>query len=148
MLLVCQRLAGAGTTAIVPGTLIAALEPGEPLRLGVVTIAAQTKPSVFGTDIQLKPNSFGGPVIDRHGHVVGIVIDCQSEVGGFGQSHVIPASVARRVVADWPAQLSRDLHGFSDASSNHPLMTLTAASKSHAFDRTGSDPGKAADFSE
>jgi S1-C subfamily serine protease len=56
--------------------------------------------SVFGTDIQFTPDSFGGPVIDRNGRVVGIVITCRTEYGGFGQSHVIPASVAMRVVAD------------------------------------------------
>jgi S1-C subfamily serine protease len=56
--------------------------------------------SVFGTDIQLTPESCGGPVIDRNGRVVGIAIACRTESGGFGESHVIPASVARRVVAD------------------------------------------------
>ncbi len=104
---------------IVPGTLIAAVVPGQQTRAGVVSIAARPKPPVvggvgvqngdrgtevhdssFGTDIQLKPDSCGGPVIDRNGRVVGIAIASQTEFGGFGESHVVPASVARRVVAD------------------------------------------------
>ena len=56
--------------------------------------------SVFGTDIQLTPESCGGPVIDRNGRVVGIAITCRTEFGGFGQSYVIPASAARRMISD------------------------------------------------
>ncbi len=106
---------------IVPGTLIAALIPGQPPRAGIVSIAARQTPNVTGgpgvgvqdgergpevhdsafrTDIQLTPESCGGPVIDRNGRVVGIVIACRTEYGGFGQRYVIPASVARRVIAD------------------------------------------------
>ena len=106
---------------IVPGTLIAAIVPGEKTRAGVVSTAARPSPAVmgelaakeqvgdrgaeihetvFGTDIQLKPELCGGPVIDRNGQVVGIAIKCRTEYGGFGQSYVIPASVARGVIAD------------------------------------------------
>jgi S1-C subfamily serine protease len=106
---------------IVPGTLVAAVVPGQSTRSGVVSIAARLKPPVvgeravrvqdgdrgpevhdtaFGTDIQLKPESCGGPVIDRTGCVVGIAITCRTEFGGFGQSYVIPASAARRMISD------------------------------------------------
>jgi S1-C subfamily serine protease len=106
---------------IARGTLIAAVVPGQSTRAGVVSIAARLKPpvvgeravrvqdgdrgpefhdSVFGTDIQLTPESCGGPVIDRNGRVVGIAITCRHEVGGFGQSYVIPASAARRMISD------------------------------------------------
>ena len=104
---------------IVPGTLIAAVIPDQQIRAGVVSIAARPKPIVvgrvgvqnsdrgpgghdnaFGTDIQLKPESCGGPVIDRNGCMVGIAIACRAERGGFGESHVIPASAARRLVTD------------------------------------------------
>jgi len=106
---------------IVPGTLIAAVVPGQQPRAGVVSSAArqrsnvtgrpgvnvqdgerapQLHDSVFGTDIPLKPQSCGGPVIDSGGRVVGIVIACRTERGGFGQRYVIPASVARTVIAD------------------------------------------------
>jgi S1-C subfamily serine protease len=102
-----------------PGTLIAAIVPGQQIRAGVASIAAQPKPpvvggvsvqnsdrrpevhdSAFSTDLQLKPESCGGPVIDRNGCVVGIAIACRAERGGFGETFVIPASVARRVIAD------------------------------------------------
>jgi serine protease Do len=106
---------------IVPGKLIAALVPGQQPRAGVVSLAAGPKRHVtgeprasvpdeqrggevpdcaFGTDIELAAESCGGPVIDRAGRVVGIVISCQTEHGGFGQHHVIPASAARKVIAD------------------------------------------------
>ena len=107
--------------SIVAGTLVAAVVPGKQTLAGIVTNAARPKPaavggqqatepggdrapsvheSAFGTDILLKKESCGGPLIDRGGRVVGIVIACQTEPGGFGQSQVIPASVARSVVAD------------------------------------------------
>ncbi len=57
-------------------------------------------PSVFGTDIHLTPKQCGGPVIDKSGRVVGIAIACQGERGNWGQRHVIPAHIARSVVAD------------------------------------------------
>ena len=57
-------------------------------------------PSVFGTDIKLTPQQCGGPVIDKSGRVVGITIACQGESGNLGQRHVIPAHIARGVVAD------------------------------------------------
>jgi len=57
-------------------------------------------PSVFDTDLPLTPELCGGPVIDRNGCVVGISIACRTTYGGFGQRHVIPASVVKGVVAD------------------------------------------------
>jgi serine protease Do len=59
-------------------------------------------PSVFDTDIRLTPKQCGGPVIDKSGHVIGIVIACQpgDNFPKFGQRHVIPASVARKVIGD------------------------------------------------
>jgi S1-C subfamily serine protease len=58
-------------------------------------------PSVFGTDIQLTPKLCGGPVIDRSGRVAGIAIACRSiRSPDKGECHVIPAHVARGVVAD------------------------------------------------
>ena len=106
---------------IVPGTLIAALVLGQQPRAGIVSIAARPRPravggqgvrvqdgdrdteihdSAFGTGIQLKPESCGGPVIDRDGRVVGIAIACRTEPGGFAQTHVIPARVARGMIAN------------------------------------------------
>ncbi len=63
---------------------------------------------MFGTDIRLTPKQCGGPVIDRSGRVVGIAIACRGTYGGFGQRHVIPAAVARKVVADLVASNERD----------------------------------------
>ena len=55
-------------------------------------------PSVFSTDIRLTARECGGPVIDKSGHVVGIAIAYLGE--RFGERHVIPAHLARGVVAD------------------------------------------------
>ena len=106
---------------IVPGTLIAAVVPGQTTRAGIVSIVPRSKPpvvgtpaervqegargpevhdTVFGTDILLTPESCGGPIIDMNGRVVGITVSCRTEYGGFGQSDVIPASVARTMIAD------------------------------------------------
>lgn len=57
-------------------------------------------PSVFSTDVQLTPKQCGAPVIDKSGRVVGIAIASRTIYGNFGQRHVIPARVARGVVAD------------------------------------------------
>jgi len=62
-------------------------------------------PSVFDTDIRLTPKQCGGPVIDKSGHVVGIVIACLGE--RFGPRHVIPARVARRVANELMDEASR-----------------------------------------
>ena len=62
-------------------------------------------PSVFDTDIRLTPRQCGGPVIDKSGHVVGIVIACLGE--RFGPRHVIPARVARRVANETMDEVSR-----------------------------------------
>ena len=105
--------------SIIPGTLIAAIIPDQQIRVGVVSIAAQPKHpvvggvgvqnseqrpevhgSAFSTDIQMKVESCGGPVIDRNGGVVGIAIMCRTDFGGFGESYIIPSSVARRVIVD------------------------------------------------
>lgn len=56
-------------------------------------------PSVFGTDIHLTAKECGGPVIDKSGRVVGIAIACLGN-RYFGQRDVLPAHVARKVVAD------------------------------------------------
>ena len=58
-------------------------------------------PSVFSTDIRLTPKQCGGPVIDKSGRVVGITIACLPPNHiKFRQRHVIPAHLAREVVAD------------------------------------------------
>ena len=64
-------------------------------------------PSVFGTDIRLTPTLCGGPVIDRSGRVAGIAIACRAH-GIKGERHVIPAAVAKKVVADLAASNDRD----------------------------------------
>ncbi len=55
---------------------------------------------MFDTDIRLKAEQCGGPVIDKSGRVVGIVIACVGHHGNYGPRRVIPAHIARSVVAD------------------------------------------------
>ena len=56
---------------------------------------------MFGTDIRLTPKQCGGPVIDKSGRVVGVTIAClPTNNVKFRQPHVIPAHIARGVVAD------------------------------------------------
>jgi hypothetical protein len=58
-------------------------------------------PSVFGTNIPLTPKLCGGPVIDKTGRVAGITIACRTvPFTSWGQRHVIPAAVAKDVLAD------------------------------------------------
>ena len=56
---------------------------------------------MFDTDIRLTAKQCGGPVIDKSGRVVGITIACRPmNYIKFRQPHVIPAHIARGVVAD------------------------------------------------
>jgi S1-C subfamily serine protease len=53
-------------------------------------------PSVFDTDAKLTPEQCGAPLIDRHGHVLGVAIACRR----VGQTHVVPATTAQRFISE------------------------------------------------
>lgn len=56
---------------------------------------------MFGTDIRLTAEQCGGPVIDKSGRVVGITIAyLPKSYANYRQRHVIPAAVAKKLVAD------------------------------------------------
>jgi S1-C subfamily serine protease len=62
-------------------------------------------PSAFDSDVPLTPKTCGGPVIDRSGRVAGIAIASRGQPSMsldmiLGRIYVIPASVAKGVVAE------------------------------------------------
>jgi serine protease Do len=55
-------------------------------------------PTVFDTDVTLKPKQCGGPIINRTGQTIGIAIAARRDWGG--QTHVVPAEIVRKFLED------------------------------------------------
>ena len=68
--------------------------PSDASTLPYESVRRSAFPSVFDTDIRLRPDECGGPLIDVYGHVVGITIACW----GGDRVYAISASIAQR----WP----------------------------------------------
>jgi S1-C subfamily serine protease len=87
---------------IPPGTLVAALAPGERPVVGVVAVPLRSIPSgagrselrrVFSTDIVSPRNLAGGPVVDRSGRPVGIALAGTDR----GLTHVVPSALVEEL---------------------------------------------------